>query len=182
MSDWMDLELADQLSPVSAPDALWDRIQAGRPTPVKAPIRWPIAAAITLITAAATLWLLEMRGEQPLNLQELAAQELHDTRPLDFRTSDPVEVGRWMQAKAALSPGLPANTPVRILGARIIRRAGQQIGAIRYEAAGAPAVLLIAQAGGADSAHGHLTWRTRGQSFALACDGPSEAACNLCHL
>ena len=174
MSDWIDFELADQMTPVAAPECLWERIETARRAPAKAPVRWPIAAVVTLITAAATLWVLELRGQTPFSLEQLAAQELHRSGPLDFDSGDPAAVAAWIRANAGVEIGLPDKTPVRILGASMIRRSGMRIGAVRYEAAGAPAILLISRASAAgDRAHRY---------FSLACEGPTEAACQLCHI
>ena len=64
MSDWLDLELSEQLAPAAAPDELWNRIHNAR-TPVRRTGRvfsLPVAAAATLILAGA-LWFMA-RGQQ----------------------------------------------------------------------------------------------------------------------
>ena len=35
MADWLELELAEHLSPVAAPEELWDRVVQGAAQPVK---------------------------------------------------------------------------------------------------------------------------------------------------
>ncbi len=68
MADWLEVELAEHLSPVRAPEASWDRVALGAAEPAKRPRRRfapvaavPIAAVVTLILAGA-LWFVA-RGE-----------------------------------------------------------------------------------------------------------------------
>jgi hypothetical protein len=66
MSDWLELELAEQLAPVAAPDELRDRVFARRDTAARRGTRGfslPVAAVVTLILAGA-LWFMA-RGQQP---------------------------------------------------------------------------------------------------------------------
>jgi hypothetical protein len=64
MSDWLDLELSDQLAPVTAPDELWYRIRNARPPAHRTHrvFALPVAAVVTLILAGA-LWFVA-RGQQ----------------------------------------------------------------------------------------------------------------------
>ncbi|HYW41584.1 MAG TPA: hypothetical protein VE959_01930 [Bryobacteraceae bacterium] len=85
MPDWLELELAEALRPAAAPSELWGRMAscgglATRPAsearlfapsrnvsrPKARPARalWPIAAILTLMIAAGTLWLVA-KGEEP---------------------------------------------------------------------------------------------------------------------
>jgi hypothetical protein len=89
MPEWLELELAHQLSPAAAPDALWERIQKGRPVVRRAVPRWPIAAILTLMVAAATLWLAAKGQEPALDFAGLALQQLQHPAPLDLLSSDP---------------------------------------------------------------------------------------------
>jgi hypothetical protein len=60
MSDWLELELAQELAPVEAPDELWDRVRGGRlaivPKPRRSPVLWLAAAAMLAATVGA-VWL-----------------------------------------------------------------------------------------------------------------------------
>lgn len=183
MPEWLELELAHRLAPTAAPDGLWERIQGGarEPRPVVRPMaRWPIAAILTLMAAAATLW-LAARGEEPtLDLDRLAAEQLHNGGPLDLRSNDPAEIARWTRQHAGVAVWLPAGTPVRLAGARIIRR---HVAAVEYCVGSDSAVLLVAQSDGACAVHGRLSWRSGDQLYALASTNwqHPEAACVLCH-
>jgi len=57
MAPWLEMELARQLSPVAAPESLWDRIQE-RPVPRRAvEFRlWPVAAALLLMATGGVIW------------------------------------------------------------------------------------------------------------------------------
>jgi|SRR5438270_1955360 len=196
MSEWLDLELSHHLAPVAAPEALWDRIQSGaRFTPARTRIAspvlrnaWPIAAILTLMAAAGTLWLVA-RGEQPaLDLRQLAMEQLRNPGPLELRSNDPGRISAWMR-QAGLEVTLPSTRSgaVRLAGARLLRKRGVQIGAIAYRVGDDTATLLVARAARADSgsetSHGLSFWRTRSQSYAVASSNPErpEAACLLCH-
>jgi len=65
MSDWLEQELWEHLTPVKAPDDLWRRVNTAQPTSAVAlslSLRaLPIAAVVTLILAGA-LWFMA-RGE-----------------------------------------------------------------------------------------------------------------------
>jgi hypothetical protein len=76
MSDWLELELAHRLAPVEAPVELWTRVQAANRERRRhsALAAWPIAAIVTLILAAGTLWLVA-KGE------ELPAPQVAAARP-----------------------------------------------------------------------------------------------------
>jgi len=69
MSEWLELELADRLAPVRAPERLWSLVQAQRPVaatrrrPVKAVLLLAAAAAASVWVAAA--WRPEARIAQP---------------------------------------------------------------------------------------------------------------------
>jgi hypothetical protein len=74
MSDWLDLELSEQLAPVAEPDELWMRIQNAR-TPVRRAPRvfsLPVAAAATLILAGA-LWFMARGQQQTAGFRPAAA-------------------------------------------------------------------------------------------------------------
>ncbi|HEY2017412.1 MAG TPA: hypothetical protein VGH38_28095 [Bryobacteraceae bacterium] len=193
MSEWLELELAEQLAPVAAPDDLWDRVEGaiGRPAAVAASVairrelpRWPIAAIVTLMVAAATLW-LAAKGQEPApNLAQLAQEELLDRAPLDLRSSDPGEIGAWMRQHAGVSVSLPTTGKAHLSGVRLIRKGGTRIAAVEYAVGSDAATLLVARVGSAPSApHGLSSWSSGGQCYALACSNRErpETACLLCH-
>jgi len=193
MSDWLDLQLSHHLAPVEAPEALWDRIQrstvrgAGpRPETLRVGFSaWPIAAILTLMAAAGTLWLVA-KGEEPaLDLRQLALEQLRNPEAVELHSSDPARISAWMR-RAGLNVTLPSQrgTLVRLVGARLIEKGGVRIGEIRYTVGRDTAALLVARAGsGPEGGHGHYAWRSQGQSFAVAssdAERPDEP-CLLCH-
>ena len=188
MSEWLDLELSHHLAPVTAPDALWDRVlsRAGREA---CPTRraWPIAAILTLAAAAGTLWLVAKGAEPALDLRQLAIEQLLHPEPLALHTDDPRLISAWMR-QAGLEVAFPSTRSgaVQLVSAGILEKRGARIGAVAYRVGtDTTATLLVARArNGADTGHGLLFWRTRGQSYALACSNPDrpEAACLLCHI
>lgn len=189
MSDWLDLQLSHHLAPAQAPDALWDRVQGGigiRPArPRVAFNAWPIAAILTLMAAAGTLWLVA-KGEQPaLDLRQLAIEQLRNSEPVELHSSDPAQISAWMR-RAGLEVALPAEhgAAVKLVGARVIEKGGTRIGEIQYRVGSDTATLLVARAGsGPEVGHGHSAWRSRGQSYALASSNSErpDAPCLLCH-
>jgi len=215
MSEWLDLQLSHQMAAVEAPEGLWDRIQsanrmqsadrmqsAAGPRPARSRVprldfsgwfnsAWPIAAILTLMAAAGTLWLVA-KGEAPaLDLRQLAIEQLRNAEPVELHSSDPAQISAWMR-RAGLDVKLPSETAatVRLVGARVIEKRGarigdrQYIGEIQYKVGPDTATLLVARAGsGPDGGHRHLAWRSRGQSYALASSNSErpDAACLLCH-
>jgi hypothetical protein len=208
MPDWLELELAEELRPTAAPDELWERIRNaagneeftavihGVPSgPVSRPIHgretaralwaaWPIAAIVTLMIAAATLWLVAKGQEPAFDLEQLAIQELRNPVPLELRCSDPAQINDWMRRQAGVELTIPARTGARLTGARVIQKGGARIAAVTYRVGDDAATLLVARAApSADLGHGHSQWQARGQTYALASSNPGrpEAACLLCH-
>jgi hypothetical protein len=204
MSEWLDLELSHHLAAVAAPDALWDRIQTalnqtgvvpiqsrmvspGRPRLVRPVLRtaWPIAAILTLMAAAGTLWLVA-KGEEPaLDLRQLAIEQLRNREPLELRSSDPAQISAWMR-RAGFDVTLPSNGSgaVRLAGIRLLQKRGVPIAAVAYRVGADTATLLIARVPEAsETGHGSPFWRTRSQAYAVASSDPdhAEAACLLCH-
>lgn len=183
MSDWLELELAHELSAVEAPPELWERIARPQRRAVPASKPWvPLAAAAVLVLATVTgaFWL----GRSRLDLRQMAAEEMADARPLQFISANPGDINRWLRAKTGLDAALPASH-VQIAGARVIERRGVRIGEVAYRSGGQDVVLLVASADSvrAGNRHGQLLWKSRGLAFALACANPNEpkAACLLCH-
>jgi hypothetical protein len=205
MPDWLELELAEELRPAAAPDELWERIRGAAPVGqarppanisqhrgARAALRpwspswasWPIAAIVTLMIAAATLWLVAKGQEPALDLQQLAIQELRDPAPLDLRCTDPTQINDWMRRQAGVSLSVPQHTGAHLAGARMIRKGGLRIGALTYRVGDETAILLVARAApAADFGHGHAQWQAQGQVYGLASSNPDrpEAACLLCH-
>jgi hypothetical protein len=193
MSDWLDLQLSHQLAPVEAPEALWGRIQGGMargagPRPARPRVAlaaWPIAAILTLMAAAGTLWLVA-KGEEPaLDLRQLAIEQMRKGEPVELHSSDPAQVSAWMR-RSGLEVALPVEkgTAVRLVGARVMKQRGVRVGEVQYRVGADTATLLVARAGtGPDGGHGHMAWRSRGQSYALASSNSErpDAACLLCH-
>jgi hypothetical protein len=206
MSEWLDLQLSHHLAAVEAPEALWGRIQnASAPRPARPRLArlafsgawfnsaWPVAAILTLMAGAGTLWLVH-RGEEPaLDLRQLAIEQVRNREPVELRSSDPAQISAWMR-RAGLDVKLPSETAatVRLVGARVIEKRGagvgdiRYIGEIQYKVGPDTATLLVARAGpgsGQDGGHRHLAWRSRGQLYAVASSSSErpDAACLLCH-
>ena len=186
MPDWLELELAHGLAPAEAPEGLWDRIEGSisvRPASRREVPGWAIAAMVMLALSAAT-WLAVNRHAPVPDLEALAREELQDPTPLDFCSSNPVEISGWMRQHAGVIVPLPATNGVRLSGARVIRRGGARIASVDYSVGGHRATLLVARAGSApDMSHGRLSWRLGGQVYGLACANPADprAGCLLCH-
>ena len=91
MSDWMDLKLAHSLTPVKAPDALWNRVSAAGGAPaLSEPPRWtagfrrgvPCAAAAALLLLLVRATVVELRpphdqfvANDPLAVEKCLAHE-----------------------------------------------------------------------------------------------------------
>jgi hypothetical protein len=78
MSEWLELELADSLAPVQAPDKLWNLVQQPRPMAIarRRPVRTVLllaAAAMASVWVAAA-WRPEARGAQPSTVRASSAE------------------------------------------------------------------------------------------------------------
>ncbi|HLK64231.1 MAG TPA: hypothetical protein VKU19_12375 [Bryobacteraceae bacterium] len=194
----LELELAEELCPVAAPHELWERIRnaAGdsdcpvpvRPIAIRRPEpSWsvlPIAAIVTIMVAAASLWMVTRGQGRGIDLQQLAMQELRTPAPSEFDSNDPAQVNDWMRRQAGIELNIPEHTSACITGARVIRRAGERIAAVTYRVGEQNATLLVARGGqSAHTGHGRAQWQAHGQSYAVATSNleRSDAACLLCH-
>jgi hypothetical protein len=122
--------------------------------------------------------------EPPLDLHQLAIQELRNPVPPDLRCTEPGRINDWMRRQAGDELTIPERTGVRLTGARMIQKGGARIAAVTYRVGDDTATLLVARAApSADLGHGHAQWQSQGQIYALASSNPErpEAACLLCH-
>jgi len=83
----MDLQLSHSLTPVKAPDDLWNRVSAAGGAPAIAEPRWTVGFRRLVPCAAATALLLL--------LVQATMVELRPPHE-DFVANDPVAVGRWL--------------------------------------------------------------------------------------
>jgi hypothetical protein len=74
MSEWLDLELSEQLAPVTAPDQLWNRVCAAQAPARPAPrfFALPVAAVVTLILAGA-LWFMARGQQQSTSIRQFSS-------------------------------------------------------------------------------------------------------------
>jgi hypothetical protein len=181
VSDWLELELADRLAPVRAPEALWARVQRPRVAERVRATRLPRRALVALAAVAvATIVAVALAVPSP-GMSEMAAAELAANRPADFRSSDPHAIAHWLRANAGVNVSIPESAKVELTGARV----KGNIGEVLYRVQGHDAVLLVARANGrpVDTRHGQSTWQAHGQIYALAYADTAQArlACQLCH-
>ncbi len=187
-----ELELAEVLRPTAAPDELWDRIRTARnrPSPVVMPRQTktystlPIAAIITVMIAAAMLWLVARGQDRGLDLRQMAMLELRNAAPLDLETNDIQRINDWTRQQTGLDLAIPEQAAAKVTGARIIRKEGSCIAAVSFRVGKDTATLLVAKASQpGEFGHTHAQWQAHGQSYALATSNSehSEIACRLCH-
>jgi len=196
MSDWLELELAEELRPVAAPDELWERVRHAAiapsasavvvlpPSPSASWARLPVAAILTLAVAAATLWLVARGQGTALDLRQLAIQELRGNRKLTIESASTAEINDWMRRETGFDPALPERSRVQLTGARVVEKSGVRVGEVCFRVGDEKAVLLVARAvQPMELAHGRAGWQTHGVSYALASSSTEhpEVACQLCH-
>lgn len=188
---WLETELARQLCPVAAPDALWSRIhEQRRPLRVRSERRlmWPVAALALLIIAAGIFWRLGVTGEPP---EEISS-------------SDAQQIRTWVKAKSDIDIRLPdgataGNRSVQLLGARIVRLREYSVAVVNYRVGGQSAAMLVSgRHGGSEERNPDHTlarlniagdtalysWSLGADDYTLAFSGVQEprAACLLCHI
>ena len=190
-----DAELSRHLRPVAAPEGLWERIQESNlPEPVVT-LRWPLWAFAAALAATIALFCLSLRSDTMPYLTKLAAREMTaDSRPMDFRSSDPAQIQAWVKANAGFDIPLPAEGPVQLTGVKLIR-GGKLAACVSYRIGDRAGKLLVAQGTSPapqhpsvqrESTHGVslASWSMGGQQFALAWPASQDlhGACVVCHV
>lgn len=206
---WLEQELARQLAPVAAPDALWDRIhrpRRKRPGIALDWVFWPAAAAMILLAFTGILRVRGMHRDAVGITEHEAALLTSGFGQLDLRSDDFEETRAWVKSQANIDIDIPAGQPaadrgaVRLLGARLVRLRGLPVAAIDYRVGDMVATLLVsgrsAGQSGEASASKHffsriespagvriVSWNMRNQTYAIAFSGAgsSGGACLLCH-
>jgi anti-sigma factor RsiW len=190
---WLEMELARQLRPIEAPEALWDRIQEPRTRPRASSFRlWPIAAALLLVGSGVGAWRINRARDPVSAMEELAERELTGPQRYDLYSGDPREIRSWVKTKANVDLEFPGSSAIRLVGARLIRLDGEAVAEIGYKVGDKAATLLVyrKRSGGAATAK-HVfsradarlfTWSMREQVYTIASASKDpQAACQLCH-
>jgi anti-sigma factor RsiW len=191
---WLERELSDGLGRVAAPADLWERVEAppaqGRSVP------WALAAMLMIGVAVGTLWSFMATRNPVVEAARAAMRSPSATPALDLQTGSCAELQDWLRRQAGLEVAIPGNQKrVELLGARMIRRGGDDIAAIAYRFANGAATLFVGKAkAGGEGKHGvtHVasiggaelySWTSHEQSFALvsASHEDPRGACRLCH-
>jgi len=173
MSDWLELELAHRLTPVEAPEELWERVQNAQRAPASASWReqrrgvwawpaqrfangtWPAqrrsvwawpAAAMAAVTLAVAAWCVASLCDPVLDIRQLAAAQTGRAAPLQIQTSDPRAIRLWLRQNTGLDVPLPPATSVRLEGARWLGHGSQRVAAVEYRVGGNAVTLLVARA------------------------------------
>ena len=82
MSEWLELELADRLAPVRAPERLWYLVQS--PPPLQTTRRRPVKTALLLAAAAAaSVWVAAAWRPEARNIRivGLTASQMESSMP-----------------------------------------------------------------------------------------------------
>jgi hypothetical protein len=180
-NDWIEKELARQLTPVRAPDSLWSRVESARRSQRSSPqagwILWPAVAMMLLFASGDLLWEI---GKARASITPLTEQDLEavaDGSACDFKSSDPAQIERWVKAKTSMNVNLSCGRPgnAQLVGARLIRKHGAVIAAIAYQVGNDAATLLVTDK------HFLFRWN-REYSIAWSGSKDNPGACNQCHV
>ncbi|HEX3982172.1 MAG TPA: hypothetical protein VHX12_00620 [Acidisoma sp.] len=184
---WLEAQLSRQLCPVSAPDALWNRIhEQRRPLRVRPRLHlmWSIAAFALLIVSTGMFWRLGLTRDPT---EEISS-------------SDAQQIRTWVKAKSNIDIPLPdRSTFGRILGARIVRLRQYSVAIINYKVGSESATMLVTNRHAIDEGRnpGHTSprvsqtanttsysWSLGPDDYTIAFTGAKEsrAACLLCHV
>lgn len=191
-NDWIEKELARQLTPVRAPDSLWSRVESARRRGARSSslagtqagwILWPAVAMMLLFASGDLLWEI---GKARASIAPLTEQDLEavaDGSACDFKSSDPAQIERWVKAETSMNVNLSCGRPgnAQLVGARLIRKRGAVIAAIAYQVGNDAATLLVSDK------HSLFRWN---RDYSIAWSGSKESgskeanpgACNQCHL
>lgn len=204
---WLEMELAQQLRPVGAPEELWDRINNPHRAPSRVPwhgaLRVSAFAAAILVVSAVMFW--QTRN----HLRDMAQITAQDLRVLadpstgyTFRSEDPRQIRKWVKSKGNIEIELPSSPTgaVHLLGAKLVELRGTLIAAVAYHVGDDSATLLVSRKrtmfwdSNAESKHlfsrvatsqgtSLFSWSMREQNYAIAWAGVNDpqGACLLCH-
>src|SRR4051794_9722327 len=130
MSDWLEGQLSQHLSPVTAPEELRVRLGLARAKRREFP-RMLLAVAATVVMMMAGG--LAASRTTPLDLQQVAAEELRNVEAVEFVSADPGAISVWLGHAAGVVVPLRAAAEadgVRFVGARVIRRQNVKVAAV----------------------------------------------------
>jgi hypothetical protein len=196
-NSWLEAQLSRQLCPVSAPDALWNRIhEQRRPLRVRPERRliaaWSVAFAL-LIVAAGMFWRMGVTRDPSGDISSISS-------------NDAQQIRAWIRAKSNIDIPLPDsaafdNQPVRLLGARVIRMRQYSVAVVNYRVGGESAAMMVTDRPRADPGgirnightspqmkisgnSGLYSWSRGPDNYTIAFSGAkqSQAACMLCHV
>jgi hypothetical protein len=181
------MELTRQLSPVAAPESLWNSMQTPRTRRQVTRRDWvlrPALAPMLFFACGAVLW--NMRDITQLTGQEVRSLT-NPSQACDCWSDDPVAIRNWVKSKGNIDVDLPAQRSgaVRLIGARLVEVRGTLVAAISFHVESGvengAATLLVSNRrfSGPDL----VSWNMGGQVYEVASAGSdSQAACLLCHL
>jgi hypothetical protein len=154
MSDWLELELADQLAPAEAPDSLWSHVQrASQPKPTPQRTFSPVAVIVTVMAVAGVLWMAGKGQRAPLDAR-LAANE--------------------QQAQQRPSSPVGATTDLYLVSTKADREGSICIRGAAFRVPGGHATMLVAHAPTRLWSQAGMDWETSGLP-------QGELACAHCH-
>lgn len=208
MADWIETELHRQFRPVTAPDALWERIHQNRPRPVApAPSVWRMPVLATLVVLISAGLFVELRNSRASvrDMAQVTDQELRlfadPSTGQTFPSDDPAKIRNWIKAKGNIDVELPSSrsAAVRLLGARLVSVRGALIAAVAYTVGEDSATLLVSRRTAccnATAGSRHLfskvntsggkslfSWDMKEQTYTIAYAGANDpqGGCLLCH-
>lgn len=175
--DWIEKQLARELSPVIAPGSLWGRIEGARRMNRGSRragwILWPAIATLLLFASGDLAWEI---GKARGSLTPLTERDFESAN-CDFRSSDPVEVAKWVKARTNVELGLSCGraSGAQLRGARLIQRRGASFAAVAYQVGSDAAILFVS------GKHSILGWN---REYAVAWRGSKDnpEACTHCHI
>src|SRR3954453_3185695 len=130
MSDWLEGQLAQHLSSVTAPEELRIRLGLAPATRREFPrMVLAVAAAVVMMMAGA----VAASRTPSIDLRQVAAEEARNVDTVEFASADPAAISVWLGHAAGVAVPLRAAASadgVRLLGARVIRRRDVKVAAV----------------------------------------------------
>jgi hypothetical protein len=209
VADWIETELRRQFRPVTAPDALWDRIHQNRPcrvAPTHSAWRMPVLATLLVLLSAGLFVQIRNSHASVRDMTRLTDHELRlfadPSTGESFPSDDPVEIRHWIKAKGNIDIELPTSrsAAIRLLGAKLVSLRGNLIAAVAYSIGKDSATLLVSRRTGccnATAGSRHLfskvntpggrslfSWDMKEQTYTIAYAGANDpqGGCLLCHV
>jgi hypothetical protein len=149
---WLERELTRQLSPVAAPDSLWNRIQFTRPVPRAVAtgwVLWPVLTILMMFASGDLIWQMTRSRGTLRQMTQFPGRHLRivagATPTCDFWSNDPAEIRNWVKTKQNIEIEAPpaVDRGDSLVGVKLVSAHGRVVAAVAYRGGRGESALLV---------------------------------------